>query len=144
MGSARALNLNGPSSVMPPYPLHHIAIAVPSIREAAPLFELLTGESCSPPEEIPGQGVRVAFLGQVELLEPTAQDTPVGRFLERRGQGLHHVAFRVPDIPRALAELEARGIEPIDRVPRPGAGSHQVAFLHPRSTGGVLWELIQE
>jgi methylmalonyl-CoA/ethylmalonyl-CoA epimerase len=126
------------------YPFHHFGIAVPSIREAAPLFELLTGESCSPPEEIPGQGVRVAFLGQVELLEPTAPDTRVGRFLERRGQGLHHVAFQVPDIPRALVELEAQGIEPIDRVPRPGACGHQVAFLHPRSTGGVLWELIQE
>jgi len=129
---------------MPPYSLHHVAIAVPSIPDAAPVFELLTGESCSPAEEIQGQGVRVAFLGQLELLEPLGSDTAVGRFLARRGPGLHHVAYRVPDIPAALVELEAQGFEPIDRKPRPGAMGHQVAFLHPKSTGGVLWELIQE
>lgn len=129
---------------MPPYPLHHVAIAVPSIEEAAPLFELLTGETCSPAEEISGQGVRVAFLGRIELLEPTGPDTPVGRFLERRGPGLHHVAYEVPDIAGALREFEDRGLELIDRQPRAGAGGHRVAFLHPRSTGSVLWELVEE
>ena len=76
-------------------PLDHVAIAVPSIREAAAVLELLTGRSCSTPLEVASQGVRVAFVGAVELLEPTGSDTPVGRFLERRGPGLHHLAFRV-------------------------------------------------
>lgn len=129
---------------MPSFPLHHVGVAVPSIQESAPVLELLTGRSCSPIEELQGQGVRVAFLGRLELLEPLGPDTPVGRFLDRRGPGLHHVAYRVPDIARALADLEARGVEPIDREPRPGAGGHLVAFLHPRSTGGVLWELVQD
>ena len=129
---------------MPPYQLHHVAIAVPSIREAAPLLELLTGGTCSPPEEIPGQGVRVAFIGQLELLEPLGPDSTVARFLDRRGPGLHHVAYRVPDIASALRDLEEQGFQLIDREPRPGAGDHLVAFLHPRSTAGVLWELVQE
>ena len=129
---------------MPPYELHHVAVAVPSIGEAAPLLELLTGASCSPPEEIPDQGVRVAFVGQLELLEPLGPDGTVARFLERRGPGLHHVAYRVPDIPSALREREEKGFRLIDREPRPGAGGHLVAFLHPGSTAGVLWELVQE
>lgn len=128
---------------MPSYPLDHVAIATPSIQEAASLFQLLTGARCSPVEELPAQGVRVAFVGQIELLEPLGSDGPVGRFLQRRGPGLHHVAYRVPDVSRALAAFVAEGMEPIDPEPRPGARGHLVAFLHPRTTGGVLWELVQ-
>ncbi len=127
---------------MTPYPLDHVAIATPSIREAASMYELLTGHTCSSVEEIPDQGVNVAFVGPLELLEPRGPETGVARFLEKRGPGLHHLAFRVRDIARALAELEAEGMELIDREARPGARGHQVAFLHPRSTGGVLWELV--
>jgi methylmalonyl-CoA epimerase len=126
------------------YPLDHVAVAVASVEEACRLFELLTGYSCSPLETLPAQGVRVSFCGPVELLEPTGSDTPVGRFLGRRGPGLHHVAFRVPDLPAALARLEAEGVELIDREPRIGARGHSVAFLHPRSMGGVLVELVSQ
>ena len=128
---------------MPPFPLDHVAIATPSIEEAAPMYQLLTGETCSPVEEIPSQGVRVAFIGKVELLEPLGPESGVGRFLEKRGPGLHHIAFQVPDIKAALEELAQEGFRLIDEAPRPGAGGHQVAFIHPASVGGVLWELVQ-
>lgn len=131
---------------MPPLPssrLDHIAVAVPSLAGAIPLYERMEGVAASEPEEVTAQGVRVVFVGSVELLEPIAPDTPVGRFLERRGPGLHHLAWRVPDLPAALAELEASGFQLIDRVPRQGARGHRVAFLHPRSTGGVLTELVE-
>ncbi len=127
----------------PPHPFHHVGVAVESIQAAAPLFELLTGHSCSPPEDLPAQGVRVAFVGHVELLEPLGSEGTVARFLERRGPGLHHMAFEVPDLAAELRRLEEQGIELVDREPRPGAAGHQVAFLHPRSTGGVLTELVQ-
>ena len=124
-------------------PLDHVAIAVHSLDESAVLYELLTGESRSPVEVLEAQGVRVAFVGQVELLEPLGPDTTVGRFLERRGQGLHHIAYRTDDIVADLARLDAEGIELIDEKPRPGASGHQVAFLHPGSTGGILLELVE-
>ena len=124
------------------YPLDHVAVAVSSLEEACRLFELLAGKACSPPETLESQGVRVSFAGSVEILEPLGPDTTVGRFLRRRGPGLHHIAFRVPDLPGALAHLAENGIELIDSEPRPGARGHQVAFLHPRSTGGVLVELV--
>lgn len=129
---------------MPPHPLDHVGVAVHSIREAAPALELLTGRSCSPVEELPDQGVNVAFLGELELLEPRGPESPVGRFLEKRGPGLHHLAYRVPDVARALEDLTARGFRAVDPEPRPGARGHLVAFLHPGSTGGILWELVQE
>jgi methylmalonyl-CoA epimerase len=124
-------------------PIDHIAVAVESIRTAAPLYELLSGGRCSPVEAIPSQGVNVAFVGGVELLEPRGSETPVGRFLARRGPGLHHLAYRVPDLAAELARLAEAGVELIDREPRRGARGHEVAFLHPRSTGGVLVELVQ-
>ena len=125
------------------FPLDHVAVAVASIEEARALFELVTGEVCSPVESIESQGVKVAFVGSVELLEPTDPQGTVARFLERRGSGLHHVAFRVPDLESALSELAAAGIRLIDEVPRIGARGHRVAFLHPSSTQGILIELVQ-
>ncbi|MBT8488374.1 MAG: methylmalonyl-CoA epimerase [Gemmatimonadetes bacterium] len=123
--------------------LHHVAVAVHSIAESRALYELLTGERCSPPETLDSQGVKVAFVGQVELLEPLSVDTTVGRFLARRGPGLHHVAFEVDDIAAELERLEGEGLRLIDREPRKGAKGHLVAFLHPTSTDGVLVELVQ-
>ena len=125
------------------HPFDHVAVAVRSIADSRPLFELLTGEECSPVEELEQQGVDVAFVGSVELLQPRDPDTPVGRFLERRGPGLHHVAFRVPDLEEALARYRGEGLELVDEAPRPGARGHRVAFLHPRSTEGVLVELVE-
>lgn len=124
-------------------PVDHIAVATPSLEEAIPLYERLTGARSSPVEELPDQGVRVAFVGATELLEPLSPGSTVARFLERNGPGLHHVAYRTPDIRAELARLASQGFELIDREPRPGAGGHLVAFVHPRSTGKVLVELVQ-
>lgn len=124
--------------------LDHIAIAVPSIADAATTFELVTGEACSTVEELTDQGVNVAFVGSLELIEPRGADTTVGRFLDRRGPGLHHIAFRVPDLAEALATFRESGVRLIDDEPRPGARGHRAAFLHPESTGGVLVELVEE
>jgi methylmalonyl-CoA/ethylmalonyl-CoA epimerase len=127
-------------------PLDHVAIAVESIATAQPLFESLIGAAGSPVERVAAQGVSVAFVGdgpgRLELIEPTGADTPVGRFLARRGPGLHHIAYRVEDIDAALDRLADAGIELIDRHARSGAHGSRVAFLHPRSTGGVLIELV--
>ena len=126
-------------------PLHHVAIAVASLDEAIPLFQAVSGQEGSPPETLESQGVRVCFVGpSLELLEPLGPETGVGRFLARNGPGLHHVAFASTDLPADLARLAAEGFELIDTEPRPGAFGHQVAFLHPRSTGRVLVELVQE
>lgn len=123
--------------------LDHVAIAVASLDEAVRLFQFVSGHPGSPPETLESQGVRVAFCGQVELLEPLGPETTVGRFLAKRGPGLHHVAYRSPDLQADLDRLAAQGIDLIDAHPRPGARGHQVAFLHPRSTGGILVELVQ-
>jgi methylmalonyl-CoA epimerase len=128
--------------------LDHVAIAVASIDEALPVFELLTGGVGSPRERVESQGVDVVFVGtgvgRLELIEPVSPDSPVARFLEKRGPGLHHLAYRVPDIEAALARLSAAGMRLIDERPRPGAHGRLVAFVHPASTGGVLIELVQE
>jgi methylmalonyl-CoA/ethylmalonyl-CoA epimerase len=127
-------------------PLDHVAIAVPSIATALPVFESITGAAGSPVERVDGQHVDVVFIGtgpgRLELLQPTTPDSPVGRFLQRRGPGIHHVAYRVADVQAKLDELAALGFELLDSTPRPGAHGHRVAFLHPRSTGGVLVELV--
>lgn len=124
--------------------LHHVAMAVHSIEQTAHVLELVTGARCSLPETVPEQGVKVAFVGSVELIEPTDADGSVARFLGRRGQGLHHIAYAVSDVAVELARLQEAGFDAIDRVPRKGAGGHRIAFLHPRSTEGVLIELVEE
>jgi methylmalonyl-CoA epimerase len=125
------------------HPVDHVAIAVASLEESRPIFELLAGAEATPPETLDAQGVRVSFVGRIELLEPLAPETTVGRFLARRGQALHHVAYRTDDIEAALARLDAAGVPLIDRVPRQGAGGHRVAFLHPSAAGGILVELVE-
>jgi methylmalonyl-CoA epimerase len=127
--------------------LDHVAVAVPSITAALPIFELLTGSSGSPVERVEAQKVDVAFVGtgtgKIELLQPTGSDSTVQKFLDKRGTGLHHIAYRVADIEGALDRLRAAGVRLIDEKPRPGAGGHRVAFLHPSSTHGVLVELVE-
>jgi methylmalonyl-CoA epimerase len=132
---------------MKPRTLDHVGIAVASIDESLPLWESLTGGKGSAREVVETQGVEVVFVGagagRVELIAPLRPDTAVARFLERRGPGMHHLCYRVPDLRAALAEYAARGYERIDREPRAGAGGHLVAFLHPKSTQGVLIELLE-
>ncbi|HUF13543.1 MAG TPA: methylmalonyl-CoA epimerase [Longimicrobiales bacterium] len=130
-----------------PFPLDHVAIAVPSIDDVMPFWERITNAHGTAAELVESQGVRVAFVGtgsaRLELIEPASSDSTVARFIERRGAGLHHVAYRVPDIVVALADFVALGMQPIDRQPRPGAAGHRVAFLHPKDAGGVLVELVE-
>lgn len=123
--------------------IDHIGIAVASIEDARPLYAIITGAEGGPTIETPDQGVNVAFFGQVELLEPRGDDSPVGRFLASRGPGLHHIAFQVSDVRAELAHLEATGFRLVDREPRVGAAGHPIAFIHPKSTHGVLVELVE-
>ena len=128
-------------------PVHHVGIAVRNLDAAVERYRLL-GLALDFVEDFPAAGVRVAFLNagdmRVELLTPLTADTTVARFLEKRGEGLHHLAFRTADLVSELAQLEGQGFELVDRAPRPGAHGSRVAFLHPRSAHGVLIELVQE
>jgi methylmalonyl-CoA/ethylmalonyl-CoA epimerase len=128
-------------------PLDHVGIAVPDLDEALPRYEELVGASATGRERVESQGVEVVFIGEgagrIELLAPLSATSPVARFLERRGAGLHHLCYRVPDLATTLREYEAAGYRLIDREPRSGAHGHRVAFLHPAAMGGVLVELLE-
>jgi methylmalonyl-CoA/ethylmalonyl-CoA epimerase len=128
--------------------IHHVGIAVESLRAAVPLFERLLGRAPDTEEVIEDQKVRIAgfTLGEsrIELLEATSPDSPIARFISKRGQGVHHVALAVANLSGVLAQLEAAGVRLIDREPRIGAGKERIAFLHPASTAGVLIELVEE
>jgi methylmalonyl-CoA/ethylmalonyl-CoA epimerase len=127
--------------------LDHVGIAVADLAKATGRWALVAGAPDGPPEEVASQGVRVAFLRagsvEVELLEPTKPESAVGRFLAKRGEGLHHLAFRVPNVDRALAELLARGDQVVDRIGRTGARGRRVGFAHPSAFGGVLVEFVE-
>jgi methylmalonyl-CoA/ethylmalonyl-CoA epimerase len=147
MAPAAGARYTGRMQPMNERTVDHVGIAVASLDEALPVWEALVGAPGTGREVVEAQGVEVVFVGagaaRIELLAPTRADSPVAKFLERRGSGLHHVCYRVPDIRAALAELSAAGFDLVDREPRAGAHGHQVAFLHPRSTTGVLVELLQ-
>ena len=125
----------------------HIGIATRQIDEALGLWRDVLGLKIDSMEEVPAQGVRVAMLpigeSHIELLEPLSQDSPVGKFLEKRGPGIHHIAVTVTDIRASLAQLKEKGTRLIDETPRIGAGGCLVAFVHPSSANGVLLELVQ-
>ena len=127
--------------------IDHIGIATRGIEESLGFWRDALGLEVKHTETVEEQGVRVAMLPvgepRVELLEPTGPDSPVARFLEKRGPGIHHVAVRVADIHAALARLKAEGARLIDEEPRVGAGGCLVAFVHPAASGGVLLELVQ-
>ena len=133
--------------MQPPLRIDHLGIAVHSIDEASRFYRDVLGLACEGGEEIPDQKVRVVFfqIGEVrvELLEPTADDSPIARFLEKRGPGLHHVAYRVDDLPATLAALKSAGVQLIDETSRKGAHGMRIAFAHPKSTAGVLTEFCQ-
>ncbi len=124
-------------------PLDHIGVAVPSIQESAATYESISGATCSSIEELPAHDVNVAFVGSIELIEPRSSASPVARFLARRGPGIHHFAYRVSDLRATLQDLNTRGFQLIDEEPRKGARGHLVAFIHPKSAGGTLIELVQ-
>jgi methylmalonyl-CoA/ethylmalonyl-CoA epimerase len=127
--------------------IHHVGIAVSSLQEAMPIFEKLLGHGPESEEVVADQKVRVASFeagdSRIELLEATSPDSPIARFIEKRGQGLHHLTLAVPDLAKALAALESSGVKLIDQKPRIGAGHESIAFLHPSSTAGVLIELVE-
>jgi len=127
--------------------IDHIGIATDGIEASASIYGEALGLSVAEIEEVASQKVRVAMLPvgdtRIELLEATSSDSPISKFLEKRGPGIHHLAFKVSDIRLALAALKARGARLIDEEPRPGAGGCLVAFIHPSSTGGVLIELVE-
>lgn len=127
--------------------ISHIGIAVKDLEAATAFYRDVLGLPLQGVEEVAEQKVRVAMFpvgeSRVELLGATAPDSPIARFLEKKGEGIQHLAFAVPDIEAALAALKARGVALIDETPRLGAGGHRIAFLHPKSTGGVLIELTQ-
>jgi methylmalonyl-CoA/ethylmalonyl-CoA epimerase len=127
--------------------IEHIGIAVKSITDSLPYYENILGLKCYNIEEVADQKVKTAFfkVGQtkIELLEPTSDDSTIAKFIENRGEGVHHLAFAVSNVADALAEVEAKGVRLIDKAPRKGAEGLSIAFLHPKSTAGVLTELCQ-
>ena len=127
--------------------INHIAIIVPDLEGAVAFWEGALGLKLARTESVPEEGVDVAFLpvggSNVELLKPTVADTGVARFLEKRGPGIHHMCFEVDDIEATLAQLRAHNVQLINEQPQEGHGGRKYAFVHPKSTGGVLVELYQ-
>jgi methylmalonyl-CoA/ethylmalonyl-CoA epimerase len=123
----------------------HIGIAVASIDAAVGFYRDVLGVEPGPPETADGATIVTLPLGdvQVELLEPRNPDGPVAKFLAKRGAGIHHVCYRVPDLDRALERCRAAGYRLIDEVPRRGAGGRRIAFVHPKTTAGILLELTE-
>lgn len=129
--------------------IEHLGIAVKSLDEAIPYYENILGMKCYSIEEVADQKVKTAFfkVGQtkLELLEPTSDESPIAKFIEKRGEGIHHLAFAVEDgVANALAEMEGKGVRLIDKALRKGAEGLNIAFIHPKSTHGVLTEFCEK
>ncbi len=127
--------------------LEHLGIAVKSLETSVPLFEKIFGVKAGEMEYVAEQKVNVRKIKlenfDIELLEATSEDSPIGKFVEKRGEGIHHCSFNVPDVAGKLEELKQNGIQLIDQQPRIGAEGMLIAFLHPKSTNGILMELAQ-
>ncbi len=127
--------------------IEHIGIAVKNIEESIKYYENILGLKCYALEEVKDQKVKTAFfmVGQtkIELLESTDPEGPIGKFVEKKGEGIHHIAFAVKGIENALSEMESKGVQLIDKLPRKGAECLNIAFLHPKSTAGILTELCE-
>ena len=127
--------------------INHIGIAVKSIEEALKFYTERLGLESMEVVEVPEQKVKVIALqigeSRIELLESTSPDSPIAKFLEKRGEGIHHIAFEVTDIEKRLKGLKEKGVRLIDEKPRPGAHNTRIAFIHPKSTQGVLIELVE-
>ena len=128
--------------------IEHIGIAVKDLKESNRLFEKLFGESHYKTESVESEGVRTSFFkvgeNKIELLEATNEDSPIAKFIEKKGEGIHHIAFDVDDIEKQIKRLEEEGFVVLNKKPKNGADNKLVAFLHPKSTNGVLIELCQE
>jgi len=128
--------------------INHIGVAVKNLEVSIPFYRDVLGMKFEGTEEVAEQKVKVAFLAvgesRIELLEPTSPDSPVARFLEKNGEGIHHVAYQVEDLDATLERLRNDGVRLIDERPRRGAHGARIAFLHPKATGGVLTELCQD
>ncbi len=133
---------------MKPSHIEHIGIAVANLEAAIEFYEKVIGLKCYSIESVPDQKVRTAFfmIGEtkIELLEPTDPEGPVGKFIEKRGEGIHHIAFAVKNIEEQLKHAEKLGVKLIDAVPRKGADNLDIAFLHPKSASGVLIEICED
>jgi len=133
---------------MKPAYIEHIGIAVKSLDDAIPYYENILGLNCYAIEEVKEQQVKTAFfmVGQtkIELLESTSPEGPVAKFIDKKGEGIHHIAFAVKGLENALEEMEKKGVRLVDKVPRKGAEGLHIAFLHPQSTMGVLTELCEK
>ena len=131
--------------------LDHIGIAVNDLEQGVKFWELLGLTTSKEVETNEEQGVKILFLStaegpapNIELLEPTGQDTPIGQFISKRGPGVQQLAFEVDDIFQIISQLQSNGVEMIDEIPKIGAGGNKIAFVHPKSTGGVLVELVEK
>ena len=128
--------------------IHHVGIAVPDLEAAIEMYTTLFGAELVKRASNEKDGLAAAFLrageAEVELLQPLREDTPVGKFLAKRGPGLHHIAVAVPDIDSAIARARTDGLEMIDQEPRVGLHGTRIAFVHPKSVGGVLTEFVEE
>lgn len=127
--------------------IEHIGIAVKNLESAIKYYEEVLGLKCYAIEEVADQKVKTAFFKvgetKIELLESTSPDGPIGKFIEKKGEGVHHIAFAVDDIGNSLREVEEKGVQLIDKLPRKGAEGLNIAFLHPKSTFGVLTEFCE-
>ena len=127
--------------------IEHIGIAVNSLETAIPYYENILGLKCYSIEEVVDQKVKTAFFkvgdAKLELLEPTSPESAIAKFIEKKGEGIHHIAFAVDGVANALAEVEEKGVQLIDKQPRKGAEGLNIAFLHPKSTQGILTELCE-
>jgi methylmalonyl-CoA/ethylmalonyl-CoA epimerase len=128
--------------------IEHLGIAVKNIEESLKTFEVLLGSSCYKMEEVQSEGVKTAFIqigeSKIELLQATNPDSPIAKYLEKRGPGIHHIAFDVDDLQMEIDRLTEEGFTLINRSPKDGADNKLIAFLHPKSTEGILVELCQE
>jgi len=128
--------------------IEHLGIAVNSIEDSIKVFEALLGTKCYKIEEVASEGVKTAFLqigeSKIELLEATNQNSPIAKFLEKKGRGIHHIAFDTSDIEKEIERLTTEGFELIHKTPKDGADGKIIAFLHPKSTEGILIELCQD
>lgn len=136
-----------PGNTMIPQYIEHIGIAVKNLNKAIVYYEKVLGLKCYAVEEVKDQKVKTAFfkVGQtkIELLEPTDPEGPVGKFIRKKGEGIHHIAFSVNNLPERLKEVEQKGVQLIDKIPKEGAERLNIAFLHPKSTFGVLTEFCE-